>query len=650
MRDAIIGNQHAINSNESAAGLLVFRSAGRTELLRCLGWRVYSDPFQVEQAVAVLEAAGQYERAAITAIFQSGAHPAYDELGRAVRCLERGGAASAATAPERSSALRMMAMVLAGFQPRAPLWWSTVHSTAASLSSPHLRLLLAVLCSSLSSIGLSGNHSGVRSSTDGGSGGGRGSGAGAGAGGLVRDTSLDSSGPDVIDISPSTSPVPSSPPYSPPVRSPVLRGTPMRSGADFVGVAVGPEPPHVTTSIPGGGHGAHLEHGAHSEHGDSSQMLQQLVVEAEGGALDGDPHGGALSAADDFYTDALAMACRFLPDTQLRSLLRRLVTVARDAGSLGALSLTGLGPSAVPLLQAYLDRTADVQSVVLLCAHGPASLLRHERVQRWLKLYAEMLNQWRLYHARCALDIAVAAKLREAGPPLPPPLPPPSASLRPSLATLVEPSAQVYARCGYCANPLTTNGARHLGRSPASESGGSGGGGGGGGGGGNGGSGSGSGGGGGGGGGIGSGGAGGRAGGGDGPGGSGGFGGGGGSPMALTSRQSTSARGAPKATRCPNPRCLKPLPRCAVCQQHLGCPDPDPLGRPSPDVDAPAGAPDEAWGAISSAFGHWMVWCQHCRHGGHASHILEWFEQHNECAVSGCSCKCAQLDRAALST
>lgn len=29
---------------------------------------------------------------------------------------------------------------------QAPLWWSTVHSTVPSLSSPLLRLLLAILC------------------------------------------------------------------------------------------------------------------------------------------------------------------------------------------------------------------------------------------------------------------------------------------------------------------------------------------------------------------------------------------------------------------------------------------------------------------------------------------------------------------------
>ena len=67
--------------------------------------------------IAALEFVGDYERAALTALFSSGAHPAYQELGRAVRCLERGGAASAASAPERAAALRMMAMVVAGYQP-----------------------------------------------------------------------------------------------------------------------------------------------------------------------------------------------------------------------------------------------------------------------------------------------------------------------------------------------------------------------------------------------------------------------------------------------------------------------------------------------------------------------------------------------------
>ena len=58
----------------------------------------------------------------------------------------RGNDGAAAKAQERASALRMMAMVLAGASATRSLWWATVHSTAASLAS-QARLLLAVLCS-----------------------------------------------------------------------------------------------------------------------------------------------------------------------------------------------------------------------------------------------------------------------------------------------------------------------------------------------------------------------------------------------------------------------------------------------------------------------------------------------------------------------
>jgi hypothetical protein len=45
-----------------------------------------------------------------------------------------------------------------------------------------------------------------------------------------------------------------------------------------------------------------------------------------------------------------------------------------------------------------------------------------------------------------------------------------------------------------------------------------------------------------------------------------------------------------------------------------------------------------------SQFGEWFTWCQSCRHGGHASHLLHWFSIHTDCPVTGCTCKCAQLD------
>ena len=132
----------------------------------------------------------------------------------------------------------------------------------------------------------------------------------------------------------------------------------------------------------------------------------------------------------------------------------------------------------------------------------------------------------------------------------------------------------------------------------------------------------------------------------------------------------------PKAIACPG--CHKALPRCAVCLQHLGCPDPTssngvafggqllasglpskPRCTPShagataaakvaPAAAAPpasaAAVTPEGWELSSSAFSHWMVWCQSCCHGGHAAHLQEWFQAHDECPVSGCNCRCSLMD------
>ena len=117
-------------------------------------WR--SSQVRAAQTVAQTAARGAgappltYDRAHANGVarplLQAGAHPSYRELERAVRSLKRGGSTPTISAV-RAAALRMMAMVVAGFAPDAPPWWSTGHSTAQSLISPHLRLLLAVLCS-----------------------------------------------------------------------------------------------------------------------------------------------------------------------------------------------------------------------------------------------------------------------------------------------------------------------------------------------------------------------------------------------------------------------------------------------------------------------------------------------------------------------
>ncbi|CAG2252004.1 MIO [Mytilus edulis] len=89
----------------------------------------------------------------------------------------------------------------------------------------------------------------------------------------------------------------------------------------------------------------------------------------------------------------------------------------------------------------------------------------------------------------------------------------------------------------------------------------------------------------------------------------------------------------PKVTCCPG--CRKPLPRCALCLTNLGTPSGTGLYHHK-----------EKLGLDSklSPFQDWFSWCQSCRHGGHVSHLFEWFDEHSECPVTGCTCNCVSRD------
>uniref|UniRef100_A0A915AXG3 WD repeat protein mio zinc-ribbon like domain-containing protein n=1 Tax=Parascaris univalens TaxID=6257 RepID=A0A915AXG3_PARUN len=77
-------------------------------------------------------------------------------------------------------------------------------------------------------------------------------------------------------------------------------------------------------------------------------------------------------------------------------------------------------------------------------------------------------------------------------------------------------------------------------------------------------------------------------------------------------------------------QCFKPLPKCVLCRRHMG-------------TLTPSECP--ALGALSS----WFTWCQRCRHGGHMVHLWHWFAKHEECAASGCLCKCELADSSMFS-
>ncbi|CAN7998408.1 unnamed protein product [Ixodes hexagonus] len=90
-----------------------------------------------------------------------------------------------------------------------------------------------------------------------------------------------------------------------------------------------------------------------------------------------------------------------------------------------------------------------------------------------------------------------------------------------------------------------------------------------------------------------------------------------------------------KVSCCPS--CRKPLPRCALCLTHMGTP----AGSLWKKGDADPPEEDKL-----SDLSTWFTWCQSCRHGGHAVHLSDWFRDHAECPVTGCSCKCGAMERA----
>jgi hypothetical protein len=500
------------------SSMCVLESAARSTILRTCGWNMWREAEAIEDHIASLEAACQFERAALTSVLHTGAHVSHHGLERAVQVLERGGAHPAVGA-ERATVLRMTAMVVAGFAPSSTLWASTVPSTAARLRSPHLRLLLAALCCSCvaeESAPIAARAEAVgahRSAT-------------AASSAIHRPSCDEDWSTDAISLAPQ---------YH------LLYGVMM----ERLGMAAA-------------GHGASSRAG--EPNGQPREPSARVAGKQEVLLL---------------LSDAVAVACRFLDDQQLEACLRKLNARAVSAGALAGLSFCGLTENVLPLLQAYIDRTCDVQTAAALLLSAPTDVVSAPRASNWMRQYRELLNQWQLYHARCRLDAALGRRRRE----------PSSAGAPGALIATAggqQPPSLVFARCAFCNSSLQTSGVARStqakGRGTA------------------------------------------------------------GIAPSQTSRGNTS-----KATACPS--CKKALPRCALCLQHLGCPNPADLPELSSLGTLPA-APAESdfTPSPSSAFSHWMVWCQTCRHGGHAQHLEEWFELHDVCPVADCDCRCSLLD------
>ena len=80
------------------------------------------------------------------------------------------------------------------------------------------------------------------------------------------------------------------------------------------------------------------------------------------------------------------------------------------------------------------------------------------------------------------------------------------------------------------------------------------------------------------------------------------------------------------------PRCGRHLPRCVICMDWLGMPDPHSRA-------SVATAP-----TVKEMMDKFISVCMTCNHMGHSGHIREWFEKHDVCPVPDCDCQCSKLD------
>ena len=244
----------------------------------------------------------------------------------------------------------------------------------------------------------------------------------------------------------------------------------------------------------------------------------------------------------------IAFAATFLDDDSLETYLESEWQGLVSAGRLEALVLSGGDREVVHVLQSFLDRTGDVQTVSWMSVRIlSVEAANTEQVAAWLESYRTLLDQWALFSVRTELDIAVSS----AG----------CSSLD---------SSQVYVSCYFCGKSISPW-YKGLPR--------------------------------------------------------------GGQTGSLT-RQGVGGN-KPKIQSCPH--CKKPLPRCSVCLVNMGTAS----GTNGANIDNVTNSLKDV---KLTNFSTWFTWCQTCRHGGHAGHLTQWFSEHSDCPVTGCTCKCAQLD------
>ncbi|KAJ1917360.1 hypothetical protein IWQ60_007804, partial [Tieghemiomyces parasiticus] len=138
--------------------------------------------------------------------------------------------------------------------------------------------------------------------------------------------------------------------------------------------------------------------------------------------------------------ERLSIALRFLDDQKLLAYVKENTEATTKTGNLEGLILTGLTDHDMPLLRAYVNATADVQTAALILSFSSVQPSPDSVKDRCVEGYRDLLDQWTMYTTRANFDIARGKWFR-----------------RYHITTPMMAQSQTIVRCTYCNINLMQN-------------------------------------------------------------------------------------------------------------------------------------------------------------------------------------------------
>ena len=115
------------------------------------------------------------------------------------------------------------------------------------------------------------------------------------------------------------------------------------------------------------------------------------------------------------YGDRVAFACRFLDHQSLENYLSISLEKCQQVGNLEGLAVSGMSKDGIKILQAFVDRTSDVQTVALVVSRVllPQDWVEERKIcMEWVEAYRGLLNSWQMWQSRAMFDVDRADALR----------------------------------------------------------------------------------------------------------------------------------------------------------------------------------------------------------------------------------------------